>query len=152
MDTKKYLESLRLLDARIDQRIKQLNDIGRRRLYISAELSRFDSGDPENACSGGALESDIIGDLRAEISGEILKFERQRNEIIGRIQSLNNHKFVQVLYKRYVEYKPFEQIAAELGYARSHTLLLHRNAVEAMQALVVQPNGTESRGEVLNSR
>ncbi len=126
MDAKEYLGSLRLLDARIDQRIKQLDELKRRRSYISAVVPR----------SGDGSGSDALSGLQAEISEEILQFEEKRNEIIDVIQSLNDHKFMQVLYKRYVEYKPFEQIAAELGYARSHTLLLHRNAVAAMDLAV----------------
>ncbi len=126
MDAKEYLGSLRLLDARIDQRIKQLDELKRRRSYISAV----------SPCSADERGCDVLGDLQAEISGEIMQFEKKRNEIIDVIQSLNDHKFMQVLYKRYVEYKPFEQIAAELGYARSHTLLLHRNAVAAMEMVV----------------
>lgn len=128
MNAKEYLGSLRLLDARIDQRIKQLDELKRRRSYIS-EVSPCSGEDPE--CG-----RDVLSNLQAEISGEIMQFEKKRNEVINAIQSLNDHKFMQVLYKRYVEYKPFEQIAAELGYARSHTLLLHRNAVAAMQPAV----------------
>ena len=125
MDAKNYLESLRLFDTRIEQRIKQLDDLEQRRSFLSAR-----------GCSCDALERGcgVIDDLRTEISEEILRFELQRNDIINRIQSLNDHKLVRVLFKRYVEYKPFEQIADELGYARSHTLLLHRNAVEALEA------------------
>lgn len=125
MDAKNYLESLRLFDTRIEQRIKQLDDLEQRHSFLSS-----------NGCSCDALERGcgVINDLRTEISEEILQFEMQRNDIISKIQSLNNHKLVRVLFKRYVEYKPFEQIAAELGYARSHTLLLHRNAVEALEA------------------
>lgn len=127
LDVKEYLGSLRLLDARIDQRIRQLDELKRRRSYISA-VSPCSRDNPQRG--------DPLRDLQAKISQEILQFEKQRNEIIDVIQSLNDHKFMQVLYKRYVEYKPFEQIAAELGYARSHTLLLHRNAVAAIDMAV----------------
>lgn len=150
MDAKQYLESLRLLDARIDQRLRQLDDINRRRSYISAaELLCGGRGNAEGmrgsedrgasaACSDGFERGrDMLSDMQSEISEMILQFEQQRNSIIGRIQSLNDHKFVRVLYKRYVEYKPFEQIAAELGYARSHTLLLHRNALAAFEAMLI---------------
>ncbi len=125
MDAKNYLESLRLFDTRIEQRIKQLDDLEQRRSFLSSKGCSYDAS--ERGC-------DVIDDLRTEISEEILQFEMQRNDIINKIQSLNDHKLVRVLFKRYVEYKPFEQIAAELGYARSHTLLLHRNAVEAFEA------------------
>lgn len=136
LDVKQYLGSLRVLDARIDQRIKQLDELKNRRSFISAaEYLRAASREAGVGRNGGAF--DMLTDLQAEISDEILQFERQRNDIIGKIQSLNDHKFMQVLYKRYVEYKPFEQIAAELGYARSHTLLLHRNAIAAMEELTV---------------
>ncbi|MDE7231042.1 MAG: hypothetical protein K2N56_11235 [Oscillospiraceae bacterium] len=125
MDTKNYLESLRLFDARIEQRIKQLDDLEQRRSFLSS-----------NGCSCDALERGcgVINDLKTEISEDILQFEMQRNDIINKIQSLNDHKLVRVLFKRYVEYKPFEQVAAELGYVRSHTLLLHRNALAALES------------------
>ena len=130
MDAKEYLESLRLLDARTEQRLKQLDDIENRRSYIKTLNEQY---------AVSQVNGDMLSDLAAKVSDEILHFEKQRSEIIGRIQSLNDHKFIQVLYKRYVEYKSFEQIAAELGYARSHTLALHRNALEALQAVI--PSG-----------
>ena len=121
LEAKEYLKSLKLLDTRIEQRTKQLDDIEHRRSDVFASFERG---------------SEMIEATKAEICGEILQFERQRNEIIGKIQRLDNNKFVRVLHKRYVEYKPFEQIAAELGFARSHTLFLHRKALEALQALI----------------
>ena len=119
MDAKEYLRSLKLLDTRIVQRSKQLKDIERRRSYI-------------NSLGGGDPDFEVIENIKAEI----LQCESRRNEIIGKIQSSDDHKFIQVLYKRYVEYKPFEQIAAELGYSRSYTLTLHRNALDALQGML----------------
>ena len=143
MDAKNYLESLRLFDTCIEQRIKQLDDLEQRRSFLSA-----------NGCSCGVLERgcDVIADLRTEISEDILQFEMQRNDIINKIQSLNDHKLVRVLFKRYVEYKPFEQIAAELGYARSHTLLLHRNALAALESALRQDQRNKFAAKELSQR
>lgn len=116
MDVKEYLGALKLFDLRIDQKKDQLKELRRRRSLIAPD------------------RKEKISELKSEISGQIVQLECRRGEIIDKIQSLNNYKFVRVLYKHYVEYKDFEQIAAELGYALSHTHRIHRDALAALEA------------------
>jgi len=40
-----------------------------------------------------------------------------------------NTKYLQVLYKRYVEYKSFEQIAVEMGYTYDYIRKIHIKAL-----------------------
>ena len=116
MDTKEYLGTLRLFEARIDQKKEQLRVLKRRRSHFAA---------PDR--------SEKISRLKSEISEQIVQLESLRGEIIDRIQSLDNYRFVRVLYMHYVEYKSFDQIAAEVGYALSHTYRIHRDALAALE-------------------
>lgn len=75
----------------------------------------------------------IIGrmaDLKAEISAEIEEYANEKHLIIKQIQALANPAYVQILYKRYVEFKRFEVIAAEMNYTYSYTRQLHKKSLQ----------------------
>ena len=72
----------------------------------------------------------IIMDMEQNINDSIDKFVDQKNEIIKQIQSLDNHKYVQVLYKKYVEYKRLEEIAIEMYYSYQYIKEIHKKALQ----------------------
>jgi DNA-directed RNA polymerase specialized sigma subunit len=43
---------------------------------------------------------------------------------------------VKVLHKRYFEYKPWEQIACEMGYSYRNVCYIHGKALQAFEALM----------------
>ena len=48
------------------------------------------------------------------------------------IQKLSNPDDRDLLYKRYIEFKEWKKIAAEIGYSISHTKRLHGMAVKKL--------------------
>lgn len=54
----------------------------------------------------------------------------EQYKIINQIQQLDKLQHVQILYKKYVEYKPLKRIARELSYSESHLKKLHRQALQ----------------------
>ena len=48
------------------------------------------------------------------------------------IQQLTDPDERDLLYKRYIEFKKWEQIAVEIGYSESHTKRLHGIAVKKL--------------------
>lgn len=79
-------------------------------------------------------------DLENEINAEIDSFIDTKHEIINQIQSLHNTKYVQVLYKRYVEYKQHNRIAREIHYDISHEFRLHQQALQAFEQRFLKQN------------
>ena len=127
MNAREYLEQLQKMDIAINQNIAWLYELKniRKELkgvnYTSQKVktSKSNRADFEKTLL-------IIMDMEQNINDSIDKFVDQKNEIIKQIQSLDNHKYVQVLYKKYVEYKRLEEIAIEMHYSYQYIKEIHK--------------------------
>lgn len=130
MTAKAYLAELRRLDACINQRLQE-----KAALYASTvKASR--TGDPVHASGGRDAMPGLIQrltNLEADIDRRIDAFVNRKHRIIQQIQELDNAAYVSLLYKRYVEYKRLEQIAAEMHYTYQHIRVLHGKALRAFE-------------------
>ncbi len=79
-------------------------------------------------------EVPIIADLEEEINADLGALLMLRNKIINEIQSMDNPVYINILYKRYVQYKSLEEIAVEMNYVYVHTRRLHGLALQAFRA------------------
>ena len=68
--------------------------------------------------------------MENEINDEIDRFIDKKHRMINQIQNLDNTKYIQVLYKRYVEYKRLEMVACEMAYTFQYVVLLHGQALK----------------------
>ncbi len=131
MKAREYLEQLQKMDVAINQNIAWLYELKniRKELkgvnYTSQKVktSKSNRADFEKTLL-------IIMDMEQNINDSIDKFVDQKNEIIKQIQSLDNHKYVQVLYKKYVEYKRLEEIAIEMYYSYQYIKEIHKKALQ----------------------
>ena len=57
----------------------------------------------------------------------------KRHIIITQINSLTDSRYVEILTKRYVEYKRFKRIAREMHYSEGRIKHLHGEALRAIQ-------------------
>lgn len=73
-------------------------------------------------------------DLKREIESDIKELLILKNKIINEIQSMDNPVYINILYKRYVQYKSLEEIAVEMSYVYVHTRRLHGLALQAFRA------------------
>ena len=64
--------------------------------------------------------------------------EKQREEIFNIINAINNPTYKQILYKRYVLGKKWEEISAEMFYESQHIHRLHKKAVSEAHAIRVK--------------
>lgn len=81
-------------------------------------------------------------DLERKINNMIDRMTDLRHEIIEKIQQLNDERYVQILYKRYVEFKSFELIACELKYDYKWTCRLHGYALQEFEKEVLKHETT----------
>lgn len=134
MRAKQYLSQLQKLDVIIEQNLQELDALKE----ITVDLKGIDYTKEKvksSAMHCADFENTIIKimDLESKINAEIDKFVGMKHTIINQIQTLNDTKYVQVLHKRYVEYKGFEQIACEMGYTYQHIRRLHGCALKEFQ-------------------
>ena len=143
MNAREYLEQLQKMDIAINQNIAWLYELKniRKELkgvnYTSQKVktSKSNRADFEKTLL-------IIMDMEQNINDSIDKFVDQKNEIIKQIQSLDNHKYVQVLYKKYVEYKRLEEIAIEMYYSYQYIKEIHKKALQEFKKNITKHTKT----------
>ncbi len=134
MWAKEYLQQLQRLDTVINQKVAELNDLRWKAESVGSidyARDRVQTSPAADAPFVNAIGR--IADLEAEISAEIEQYANEKHLIIKQIQGLANPAYVQILYKRYVEFKPLEVIAAEMNYTYDHIRHLHRYALQKFE-------------------
>ena len=132
MSGKDCLQQIQVMDIRIKQKMDQLEDMKRMRTYLRGACigSGSKSG---NMSDGFSKMSDKLIDLERTLNQEIEAYQLMKNEQINRIQSLSKPEYMEVLYKRYVEYKTVERISYEMNYTYKYTSRLIANAVKEFE-------------------
>ena len=134
MKAKEYLQQLQRLDTVINQKIKELGDL--RLKSQSAGSIDYSKEREQTSPSGDAPFVKLIGriiDLEAEINAEIDAFVDDKHKIINQIQSLKNSKYIEILYKHYVEFKRLEVVAVEMNFTYQYVVELHGYALKDFQ-------------------
>lgn len=88
--------------------------------------------------SADSIPNEVIrrAELEADISRKIERFLQLKHKIINEIQSLDNAVYVNILYKRYVEYKSLDEIAEKMNYSYVHMKRLHGYALQKFKTSV----------------
>ena len=68
---------------------------------------------------------------RLKADRDIAKLQQKIDFIVSQIESLDDHRFVEVLKHRYLYGKRWEQIAVDMKYAFRHVTRLHGQALAA---------------------
>lgn len=135
MTAKKYLRGLQRLDTMIDQKLNELASLKATLTTIGGidySKDRVQTSRSQEA----PFEKTIarIVDLNAEIDREIDSFVDRKHTIINQIQGLENTTYVEILYKRYVEYKRLEMISVEMNLTYQYVRELHGKALQAFES------------------
>ncbi len=138
MSVKEYLQQLQRLDAVINQKIKELKDL-RSTIYSvgSIDYSKERVQLAPSANAPFVKAADRIADLEAEINQEVDNFVNEKHKIINQIQGLQNADYIKLLFKRYVEFKKLETIAAEMNFTYDYIKHLHRYALKAFEDRII---------------
>lgn len=125
---KEYLRQIRLFDICIKQKEAELAAMRSEIENMSAAVT----GERVQTSAKDKMSEKVshIVDLEAMIIQDKEKFLRMKDRIINEIQSLDNSVYVDILYKRYVEYKQLEEIAVEMNYSYRQVLRLHGFALQ----------------------
>ena len=84
---------------------------------------------PKNKMEEAAVR---MSDRLEEIDAEIAKVSMEIDDRIAAIETLGDSTIRAILYKRYAEYKSFEEISIELNYTYHYTCTLHGVALKEL--------------------
>ena len=135
MKAKEYLSQLQRLDTIVNQKIQERAD-------LRAQLTSISSPDlSKDRVKGGKLPGESgfadrivkLLSLEEEIDRDTDAFIDLKHKIIGQIHNLHNAEQMKVLYKRYVEFERFEQIAVDLHYSIRNIYKIHGYALKEFQ-------------------
>lgn len=133
MNAKEYLKQLINIDRLIDSKQRQLD---RLRDLCCVQSSKL-SGMPRSGGNSdriGELIANIV-DLEREINETIDVLVDLKREAMGKIDLLNDNRHKLILNKRYLENETFEKIAVDMNLSWKWTHKLHKEALEALDAL-----------------
>lgn len=133
MEAREYLEQIEIMELKIKQRKKELlalklSATGTGSLNITDKV--MSSGSSSDKMSDTVIE---YIELEESIKKEIKRLNLKRNEIIGKIHKLKKKEHIDILYKKYVEYKSLMQIGEEMDYSYEYAKILHRKAIKEFE-------------------
>lgn len=135
MTAKEYLSQARYLDARINSKITQVEQLN----CLATSATSVLSGMPHNPNKATSKMADIVGkivDLQAEINHDIDILVDLKRDISRLIKSLPNVEHQTLLEKRYLCFQAWEQIAVDMGFSMHYMYRLHNNALVICDSLL----------------
>ena len=122
-EKKNYLEIFAILDAKINALIAEKESWISRVLSLKSN-SRDDAADVESKALIKKIET-----LEREIEKSIDTLVDLREEILVKIEMLEDYTLKQILYSKYILGKSFSQIGEELCYCEKQIGRLHKKAL-----------------------
>ena len=140
MTAKEYLNQIKHYDIRIrkiTEEIARLEDIANRTtstIVANKVQTSFDKSKRERAI-------DSIIDLKEKRTEMMIKSEELRIEVMSKIHKLENDKYIEILYLRYIEGMFINDIAKIMvksdgsEYNTDHIFRLHGKALKAFEEI-----------------
>lgn len=126
-----WLKSYRALDAKIESLTEDLQVWNARATKITATISQ----EPKASSSGDQLQRcvDKICELREEISQEVDKLRQRRQQIEAAIRTLEDERYRDLLWYRYIEGMTWDEIAVKMYYSRMQVCRFHGRALNKIK-------------------
>lgn len=134
LTAKQYLDQLRVIDTKINQKMEELADL----MTAATSTGAIDySKDRVQTSPQNAQENRICKyvDLDAEINREIDEFVDIKHRVTKEIQELNVDYYIKILFKVYVQYKTVKDAANEIGLSYQYVRDLHKKSLKAFEEL-----------------
>lgn len=134
LTAKQYLDQLRVIDTKINQKMEELVDL----MTAATSTGAIDySKDRVQTSPQNAQENRICKyvDLDAEINREIDEFVDIKHRVTKEIQELNVNYYIKILFKVYVQFKSLKVASGEMGMSYQYVRDLHKKALKAFEEL-----------------
>lgn len=134
-DVKRYLQQIKLYDSHINTKLDELQ-------HLKEMVTRITPTLKDDVVSGGGSQDKLadavvkIVDLEAGIDREIDRYVNAKQEISSVLDGIVDPDQLQVLHKRYVQYKTFEQIACDMNMTYRNVCYIHGKALLAVNEII----------------
>ncbi len=132
MTAKAYLSELKRLDACIRQKRMEKAALYESSVRSTAAEQERVVSMPEDRMPALMAR---IEKLEREIDRQAERYLARKHAIIDQIHRLEDEAHIELLFKRYVEFKRLEKIAVEMHYSYRYVRKLHGDALTAFQRL-----------------
>ena len=135
MRTKEYLLRVKVCDTHINNLMEELET-------LKEMVTKVTSTMKDSAVSGGGNKDKIgnavakIVDLQREINEAIDEYVDKKREVMATIEKVEDANQLAVLHKRYIQYKPWEQIACEMNFTYRNVCYIHGRALQKVSDLI----------------
>lgn len=145
MKAKEYLEQVELLDVKIKQ--KKIELAGLKEDATCTGAFDYSAEKVQTSAKADSMSNKVAKyvDLEKEIHEDIERFTELKHKVIGQIHMLDDITYMEILFKKYIEYKTLKDIAVEMKYSYGRTKHIHGFALEAFRIKVLEnsaPNST----------
>jgi len=133
-NAKEYLNGIKYKRRQLD-RFKQR----RADLHLDVSFGGIDySADRVQSTPQNKMENAMIklSERMAYLDRRILELSIEIDDRLSSIESLENGTYRDILFKHYAEYKSFEQISVEMGYAYNYTCNIHGEALKELSQVL----------------
>ena len=132
MTAKEYLSQGRHLDARINDKLHQVEQLRLMAEKATAMLGGIPNSGTPNV---SGLQDTIcrIVDLEAEISRSVDQLIELRREIMHAIDAVPNAEYRTLLSMRYLSFRSWQDIAESMGYNEKYVYELHGKALKMIR-------------------
>lgn len=117
MKAKAYLQEIRKLDQKIENKQMQLQSLYDLIQSVTVPIKEINV---QSSGSGDSIGNTIarIIDLQKELNADIDKYVDKKLEAIRLINQLENDEYINILIRRYVKYEEWQVISGQLHYSR----------------------------------
>lgn len=139
MTAKEYLRQIRQIDHQLTNLLKERQELEKAQTFLRSpqidgdRVQTSPSGDPP--WFGYLVKWEM---LTQQIGREWDELMEKRHIIITQINSLTDSRYIEILTKRYVEYKRFKRIAKEMHYSEGRIKHLHGEALRDIQYVLAR--------------
>lgn len=129
MTAKEYLRQIGVLDAKINRRLKEIEELK----ALATGTGSMAPGDRVQSSPSGDQLSSIVNkwvDMEREITGIIDELVDMKHKIIGEIHQLDEERYIKILEMRYIDQEKWEQIAVNMHLDIRWVYRLHGYALQ----------------------
>lgn len=140
-EAKEYLEQIKLYDAIVDSGLEELAMLRDKVKRITPTMKDGGGGGSSSVQDRMAEAVAKIVDLQEEINRNVDIFVDSKREASVLLKKVRNADFYKVLHMRYIQYKSFAQIAAEMGLSERGASKLNGRALQAFDKVLRSRKG-----------
>lgn len=135
-EAKEYLLSVKRLDAQINVRLSELEELQDKLKHITPVLST------DKVSGGGGVQDRMadavarVVDLQQIINADIDRFADMKQEALALLDKMENPVYMTLLHRRYFLHHSFEKIASDMNYTYRWVTRLHGRALQEYEKLM----------------